>query len=147
MPFLIKAQPRHCVIKTCLTNLKLKEKTYVSFAITTVNKKDGHYRTKKTSLTVVGLDNDDAIKLHYVFSVESLPIKSNRALTKTELNTWSHLKGLHLPKLSTPVRLLIGENNPELFWTMEERRREPGQPFAVRTRLGWSLLLALLLRL
>ena len=111
----------------------------VSFALTTVNKKDGHYRTKKVSLTVAGLDSDDVIKLHDVFSVESLPIKSNRALTKTELNSWSHLKGLHLPKLSSPVRLLIGVDNPELFWTLEERRGESGQPFAVRTRLGWSL--------
>ena len=118
--------------------MKLKEKT-VSFALTTVNKKDWHYRTKKASLTVIGLDSDDVIKLHDVFSVESLPIKSNRALTKTELNTWSHLKGLHLPKLSSAVRLLIGMDNPQLFWTLEKRRGEPGQPFAVRTRLGWSL--------
>ena len=34
---------------------------------------------------------------------------------------------------------MIGVDHPELFWTNEERRGDHGQPYAVRTLLGWSL--------
>jgi len=112
----------------------------VSFALTTVNKKDGCYQSKKTSLTIAGVDNNEVVELREVLSVRSLPLKPNRSLTINELNTWPHLEGLHIPKFSAPVGLLIGVDNPELFWTLEERRGNQGQPYAVRTRLGWSLI-------
>ena len=112
----------------------------VFFAFTTVNRKDGRHQAKRVSLTIAGLNNNNVVDLHEVFSVESLPIKPNKVLTADEVNAWPHLQGLYLPKFPTSVGLLIGVDNPELFWTLEERRGEPGQPFAVRTRLGWSLL-------
>ena len=112
----------------------------VPFALTTVNRKDGRHQAKRVSLTITGLNSNDAVDLHEVFSVKSLPIKPNKVLTADEVNAWPHLQGLYLPKFPTSVGLLIGVDNPEFFWTLEERRGEPGKPFAVRTRLGWSLL-------
>ena len=53
---------------------------------------------------------------------------------------WPHFRGLKIPKLSAPVSLLIGIDNPELFWTLEEKRGSLSQPYAVRTSLGWSLI-------
>ena len=35
--------------------------------------------------------------------------------------------------------LLIGVNTSEAFWVIEERRGNVGNPYAVRTTLGWSL--------
>ena len=37
-------------------------------------------------------------------------------------------------------QLLIGEDNPEVFWTLDERHGTKGHPFAVRIILVWSLL-------
>ena len=37
------------------------------------------------------------------------------------------------------ILLLIGVYVPHAFWTLEERRGNVGEPFAVRTLLGWSL--------
>ena len=112
----------------------------VSIALTTVNKKDECYESQKASLSLSGLHDNEVVELQEVFSVDVLPIKPNNSLTVNELNAWPHLKGLHIPKLSAPVGLLIGIDNPELFWTLEERRGTSGQPYAVRTRLGWSLI-------
>ena len=35
---------------------------------------------------------------------------------------------------------LTGVDVPHAFWTLEERRGNVGEPFAVRTLLGWSLM-------
>ena len=112
----------------------------VPFAFTTVNRKDGRHQAKRVILTIAGLNSNDMVDLHEVFSVKSLPIKPNKALTTHEVNAWPHLQGFYFPEFPTSVGLLIGIDNPELFWTLEERRGEPGQPFSVQTRLGWSLL-------
>ena len=38
------------------------------------------------------------------------------------------------------VQLLIGVDNPELFWTQDERYGRTNEPFAVKTMLGWSII-------
>ena len=38
------------------------------------------------------------------------------------------------------VLLLIGVDAPEAFWTFEKRRGTKGEPYAVRTSLGWYLI-------
>ena len=38
-----------------------------------------------------------------------------------------------------PPQLLIGVNTPEAFWIQEERRGGPGEPFAHKTQLGWTI--------
>ena len=35
---------------------------------------------------------------------------------------------------------LIGVDNPEVFWTIDERHGKRGQPYAIKTVLGWSLI-------
>ena len=103
----------------------------VPFALTTVNRKDGCHRAKRVSLTIAGLNSNDVVDLHKVFSAKSLQIKPNKALTIDEVNAWPYLQGLYLPKFLAFIGLLIGVDNLELFWTLEERRGEPGQPFAI----------------
>ena len=38
------------------------------------------------------------------------------------------------------VQLLIGVDNPEVFWTLDECHGRKGDLFAIRITLGWSLL-------
>ena len=43
--------------------------------------------------------------------------------------------------MSNPnVQLLIGINNPELFWTHDERYGRRSEPFTIKTFLGWSII-------
>ena len=37
-------------------------------------------------------------------------------------------------------QLLIGIDNPELFWTQDERYGKRSKPFAIKTFLGWSII-------
>ena len=38
------------------------------------------------------------------------------------------------------VMLLIGADNHEVFWTIDKRHGKRGQPYAIKTVLGWSLI-------
>ena len=57
------------------------------------------------------------------------------------MTRWPQLQGLKLPAVrAQKVQLLIGVDNPKVFWNLDERHGRKGDPFAVRTILGWSLL-------
>ena len=57
------------------------------------------------------------------------------------MTRWPHQQGLELPAVKDQeVQLLIGVDNPEVFWTLDKRHGRKGGPFAVRTILSWSLL-------
>ena len=54
---------------------------------------------------------------------------------------WSHLSDITFPSIDNKdIDLLIGADNPEVFWTIDERRGRRKEPFAVKTILGWSLI-------
>ena len=45
-----------------------------------------------------------------------------------------------LPSISEKeVRLIVGTNAPEA-WVLDERRGNRGEPYAIRTPLGWKLM-------
>ena len=36
--------------------------------------------------------------------------------------------------------MIIGTNVPDAFWVLKERRGNKGEPYAIRTPLGWTLM-------
>jgi len=57
------------------------------------------------------------------YSVKSLPILPNLVIDENELERWPHLKGLEIPRIKNgEVMLLIGIDNPEIFWTAMVRK-------------------------
>ena len=111
------------------------------YSLTTVNQTEVNLNGKKATFLVSALNGDQYTELTEVFCVEKLPISPNPCLTEKELNIWTHLRGIEIPKLSHPdVQLLIGIDNPELFWTQEERYGKRREPFAIKTFLGWSII-------
>ena len=57
------------------------------------------------------------------------------------MNSFPHLRDLNFPQVhGATVTLIIGAYVPELFCTSNVRKRARGQPIAVQTLLGWSLL-------
>ena len=58
-----------------------------------------------------------------------------------DLSRWPHLKDLKIPDVDdNQVTMLIGANVPEAQVHEECRRGRSGEPYAVRTVLGWAVL-------
>ena len=70
------------------------------YSLTTVNQTKINVNGKKATLLVSALNDYQYAELTEVFCVEMLPISSNPCLTETELNNWTHLRGIEIPNLS-----------------------------------------------
>ena len=93
------------------------------------------------SLSVSSLNGDENFVLPAVYSVSEVPILPNPVASKFDLDRFSHLKDLSFPHIpGATVTLLIGADNPEIFCTRDVRVGCKGQPIAIETPLGWSLL-------
>ena len=56
--------------QTLLGQLSMKGEK-VSFSLTAVNRKNGPYQAKRVSLTIAGLNSNNVVDLHEVFSVNT----------------------------------------------------------------------------
>ena len=96
---------------------------------------------QKVDLQVSSVDDDGTPHLKNVLSVDKLPVGTNPVLGNRERRRWPHLQDLQFSSLGhEKVMLLIGVDAPEAFWVQDKRRGKPGEPYAVKTILGWSLL-------
>ncbi|KAK3752078.1 hypothetical protein QZH41_005573 [Actinostola sp. cb2023] len=86
------------------------------------------------------MDGRSAITIPRVWAIEPLNVSENSIPTKKDIERWPHLQiiDIHMPR-DRKVKLLIGCNVPEVFFAIEERRGEPGEPYGVRTPLGWTV--------
>ena len=99
------------------------------------------YQGFNISFTVSALDDNEEYSLSNVLCIPSIPISPNLIPTRKVLNKLAHLRDIEFPQVANAtVTLLIGTDSPEIFCTREFRKGCGGQPVAVRTPLGWSLL-------
>ena len=99
------------------------------------------YQGFNISFTVSALDDNEEYFLSNVLCIPSIPISPNLILTRKVLNKLAHFRDIEFPQVANAtVTLLIGTDSPEMFCTSEFRKGCGGQPVAVRTPLGWSLL-------
>jgi len=83
------------------------------------------------------------LRLTEVIVMDSLP----ESLMETKADPdktaqWVHLKDLahmHRQVKHLSVELLIGQDSPQALTPIEVRRGQNGEPFAIRTKLGWSI--------
>ena len=77
-------------------------------------------------------------------TIENVKVIDNLTITTTrpkDLSRWPHLKDLNIPDVDdNQVTMLIGANVPEAQVHGECRRGRSGEPYAVRTVLGWAVL-------
>ena len=98
-----------------------------------------NYQGLTSSLTVSSLHGTNSITL--VISIADIPVKPNAIPAKNELNALSHLKDIHFASVKgATVTLLVGADAPEMFCPFSIRKGCRGEPVAVETPLGWSLL-------
>ncbi|KAK4329183.1 hypothetical protein Pmani_000412 [Petrolisthes manimaculis] len=79
------------------------------------------------------------IQLPRVLAITGFPVMSSIS-TPPDKNRWKHLMDIEFPQAdSGGVSLIIGQDFPHLLVPHEVRSGRDGEPYAVRTLLGWTL--------
>ena len=111
-----------------------------TMSLTTLDKKHNWTPTRRISLDVTNPDGEGRLHLGQVYTRDSLPIDSRNRVTMSETARWSHLKGLPLHHAPIDeVMLLIGQDYPDALVPLATVPGGKGEPYAVRTRLGWTV--------
>ncbi|XP_053699076.1 uncharacterized protein LOC128746050 [Sabethes cyaneus] len=106
----------------------------------TSNVKRYENRSKKFDLKLSARGSREMLPLKNVRSVISLKLPSQAMPYEEITDRYSHLKDL--PVMSYALeepRIIIGLDNLHVFAPLETRVGEPGQPIAVRSKLGWTI--------
>ena len=112
-----------------------------TFYLTTQERQDSPRVGNDLSLTVEPLDETDQIYVTRLWTVDKLNTSSRCIPLEQDARQWPHLRDIKLPSISEKeVRLIIGTNVPDAFWVLEERRGNRGEPYDIRTPLGWTLM-------
>ncbi|KAK7944331.1 hypothetical protein WMY93_000059 [Mugilogobius chulae] len=92
-----------------------------------------------TGLEVAALDGEEFIELPKAYTQVSMPVYIENIPTKGDIKKWPHLKHVHLPQIEGEIELLIGTNVPKALEPLEVVCSVNGGPFAIRTKLGWTV--------
>ena len=112
-----------------------------TFYLTTQERQDSPRVGYDLSLTVEPLDGTDQIYVTRLWTVHKLNASRRSIPSEQDARQWPHLRDIKLPSIrEKEVRLIIGTNVPDAFWVLEERRGNRGEPYAIRTPLGWTLM-------
>ena len=111
-----------------------------TMSLTTLDKKHNRTPTRVVSLDVENSDGEGRVHLGQVYARDSLPIDPRNRVTMSEAARWLHLKGLPLHHAPVDeVMLLIGQDYPDALVPLATVPGGKGEPYAVRTRLGWTV--------
>ena len=111
-----------------------------TISLTTLDKKRNRMPTRVISLDVTDPDGEERLHLGQVYTRDSLPIDPRNRVTMSDAARWSHLKGLPLHHAPIDeVMLLIGQDYPDALIPLATVSGGKGEPYAVRTRLGWTV--------
>lgn len=93
----------------------------------------------KSKMVSLSLSNEsgDAFEMSGVYVVHRIPAKTARIDTES----YEHLNDITLPSFNDieEVDLLIGQDYSEALLPLEVRKGKAGEPFGVRTILGWTV--------
>ena len=98
--------------------------------------------TKLDSLIVTGMEvssmsEADFIELPPVYTLQRIPVTEDDIPKSEDLKAWPHLHGVELRDIDADIGLMIGNNVPQAMEPWSVVHGQPGEPFAVETRLGW----------
>ena len=80
------------------------------------------------------------ILLPKVYVKPHMEIAGGCIAKQEDLNNYPHLKDVRLPNIDrNAVELLIGQDVPQVIVPEEVRKGQSGEPYAVKTALGWTL--------
>ncbi|XP_030834543.1 uncharacterized protein LOC115921321 [Strongylocentrotus purpuratus] len=97
---------------------------------------------KYDNLRVRGFYSSEKIRLPSTFTRQSIPLDDSHIPTPETASKWPHLvcvQDMIAPKQDCPVGLLIGYNCAQALAPLTSVRGQNGEPYAVQTDLGWSI--------
>ena len=107
--------------------------------LTTLEGQGRPFFTKTTSLEVTDLYDNQTIHLPVIMSRPHLPIDIENLPTYEDIRKWPHLHGIELAQADCDIGLLIGQDVPEALIPLDVIRGKRGEPYAVRSALGWTV--------
>ena len=113
----------------------------IALTLTTVEQ-DGLEVSSKvvTGLQVSSLDGSGGVMLPSTFTIGKIPVTSSDIPDASIVQRWRHLAGITIPAVKAEdVGLLIGCNCPLAMEPWDVVHCEDGGPYAIKTRLGWTI--------
>lgn len=107
----------------------------VNFALSTLSASCETKQTQMVDITVMSEDRSECLKLSNVYVVDKIPVVNS----VFDVSSYKHLCELPIVKSVPNVDILIGQDNAQALMPLEISKGKPGEPFATRTILGWSL--------
>lgn len=107
----------------------------VSYCLSTLSK-SVHTKTKMVNLSLMS-NNGENINLLDVYVIDKIPVKS----AYLDRNIYKHFADIDLVTCGDihEVDLLIGQDHAEALVPLEVRKGNKGEPFAIKTILGWCV--------
>ena len=100
-------------------------------------------KTQVVSVEVTAAKETGSVKpfqLPRVHAMCNFPELCDSCVTADEIQRHGHLDGIPVPQVAKEgVMLLIGQDAPHLLAPLEVRSGGEGEPYAVRTVLGWTI--------
>ncbi len=98
------------------------------------------------TLQVSDLEGSTFIDLPDVYLQESMPVTVKDAPKQEDLDRWKHLRDIRLPELNRSrhhiipeVTIMLGSNVPATSQPLEVKSGDIGEPYAIRSILGWMV--------
>ena len=94
--------------------------------------------TKVVNFILYSLDGSKSLTMSNVFVVEEVPYTYSPC---RDLSTYPHLSDVPISHVYPPAKvdLLIGQDNSEALVPLQVLKGNPGDPFGVLTKFGWTL--------
>ncbi|KAL4217997.1 hypothetical protein ACF0H5_022735 [Mactra antiquata] len=93
-------------------------------------------------LMVRGFHSNERLKINYAYTSNFIPVDRSHIPTRETALSWPHLKDIAdnvAPLQSCDVGLLLGYNCPQALAPLQTIQGTETQPYAVLTKLGWSI--------
>jgi len=108
----------------------------VGYRLNTISTKGEHKRGTVVTINLTSKDNSSNLVLRDVHVIPEIPVD----VPKVDLHKFPHLENVTASSCSLKgVDLLIGQDHSEALLPLEVKSGKRGEPFAVRTMLGWSI--------
>ena len=91
--------------------------------------------TEVVNFVVQSRDDGETIQMNNVFVVDNIPATN----PVVDVGKYPHFRNVSLSHDHGPVEILIGQDHADALLPLEVRKGKIGDPYAVRTKLGWSL--------
>ena len=117
--------------------LALSGKTDI-YKCSTVDTKCMTTSTKVVDFILYSLDGSKSLTMSNVFVVEEVPYTYSSC---RDLSAYPHLSDIPISPVHPPAKvdLLIGQDNSEALVPLQVLKGNPGDPFGVLTKFGWTL--------